>query len=200
MHKQASFITASFEALEDISNAQALINGFLHEAADDLDQAAFMNGTGVNQPRGLLTALTGTVAETAGATPTPADLTAAVESLPVRYRQNAVWLAPPTELNRLRTVTVGENLSTAALSEGSPPTYQGRAMHENSYLGEDVVGIVGNVRNFVIADRIGSTVELIPNLFGANRLPTASRGFLMHRRVGSDVLVPEAFRVLRVGS
>jgi HK97 family phage major capsid protein len=119
-----------------------------------------------------------------------------VEALPNRYRANAQWLAPLALLNSLRTVTVGEGLGTPALAEGNPPTYQGRAIHENSYLPAGVVGIVGDLRNFLIVQRIGSTVEFVPHLFSANRLPYAARGFFMHRRVGSDVLVPDAFRVL----
>jgi HK97 family phage major capsid protein len=56
----------------------------------------------------------------------------------------------------------------------------------------------GDWSNFVIVDRIGTTIELIPNLVGANRRPTGQRGALMWFRTGSDVVVNEAFRLLDV--
>jgi predicted phage gp36 major capsid-like protein len=37
--------------------------------------------------------------------------------------------------------------------------------------------------------------EVIPHLFGANQRPTGQRGFYMHFRVGTGVLVPDAFRL-----
>ena len=37
--------------------------------------------------------------------------------------------------------------------------------------------------------------EVIQNLLGTNHRPTGQRGFLMHYRVGSDVLIQDAFRL-----
>jgi HK97 family phage major capsid protein len=48
---------------------------------------------------------------------------------------------------------------------------------------------------FAIVDRVGTTIEVIPHLFGANQRPTGQRGFYMHFRVGTGVLVPDAFRL-----
>ena len=59
--------------------------------------------------------------------------------------------------------------------------------------------IYGDFRNFLVADRLGFQVELIPHLFGAtNRFPTGQRGAYYYWRVGSDVLVQNAFRYLEV--
>jgi predicted phage gp36 major capsid-like protein len=52
----------------------------------------------------------------------------------------------------------------------------------------------------VIADRIGTTVEFIPQLFGANRRPTGQRGVFMWFRTGSDSVADNAFRVLNVAT
>jgi len=51
---------------------------------------------------------------------------------------------------------------------------------------------------FVIADRIGTTVEFIQNLFGANNRPTGQRGLFMWFRSGSDSVIDNAFRMLDV--
>jgi HK97 family phage major capsid protein len=50
--------------------------------------------------------------------------------------------------------------------------------------------VFGDFRNFLVADRLGFQVELIPHLFGsANRFPTGQRGLLAVWRSGSGVLV-----------
>ena len=58
--------------------------------------------------------------------------------------------------------------------------------------------VVGDFSQFVIADRVGLTVELIPHLFGAtNGRPTGQRGWFAYKRVGSDSVDDSAFRLLQ---
>ena len=63
--------------------------------------------------------------------------------------------------------------------QADPPTLLGRPAHELSTMdgtidaGQDnAIGIYGDWSNYVITQRVGSSVELIPHLFGANRRPT----------------------------
>jgi predicted phage gp36 major capsid-like protein len=50
-----------------------------------------------------------------------------------------------------------------------------------------------------IVDRLGTTIELIPHLFGAsNRFPTGQRGLYVYGRTGAGVLAVNAFRYLEV--
>jgi HK97 family phage major capsid protein len=59
--------------------------------------------------------------------------------------------------------------------------------------------ILGDFQNFLIADRLGMTVELIPHLFGAtNRFPTGQRGLYAYGRTGTTTAVQNAFRYLEV--
>jgi predicted phage gp36 major capsid-like protein len=59
--------------------------------------------------------------------------------------------------------------------------------------------IVGDWSNFVIVDRIGMIVELVPHLFAvANNLPSGSRGLFAMWRTGTVAAVPNAFRYLEV--
>jgi HK97 family phage major capsid protein len=53
----------------------------------------------------------------------------------------------------------------------------------------------GDFNQYIITDRIGTTIELIPTLFGASLRPTGQRGFHMHWRTGGDVVIPDAFRL-----
>jgi HK97 family phage major capsid protein len=57
--------------------------------------------------------------------------------------------------------------------------------------------IYGDFSNFVVTQRVGATVELIPHLFGANRRPTGQRGLYMWARYGSDSINDSAFRLLQ---
>ena len=58
----------------------------------------------------------------------------------------------------------------------------------------------GDWKQFVIVDRIGTTLELVPHLFGDNSRPTGERGALLWFRTGSDVVVDNAFRILNVAT
>jgi predicted phage gp36 major capsid-like protein len=53
----------------------------------------------------------------------------------------------------------------------------------------------GDFQQFAIVDRIGTSVELVPHIMGAARRPIASRGFYLHWRTGSGVLIADAFRL-----
>ena len=57
--------------------------------------------------------------------------------------------------------------------------------------------IFGDFRYFLIVDRIGMTVEIVPHLFGAtNQRPIGSRGLLAYWRNTSRVLSTAAFKTL----
>ena len=79
----------------------------------------------------------------------------------------------------------------------------GWELHENSQLDgtiaagttNDYVLLSGDFDQYIIADRIGTTVEFVQNLFGANQRPTGQRGFLMHWRTGADAVITDAFRL-----
>jgi predicted phage gp36 major capsid-like protein len=68
------------------------------------------------------------------------------------------------------------------------------AATENNYIlvyGDFAAGMV-------VVDHLGSTLEIVPHLFGATRRPTGQRGALLWFRTGSDVVVPQAFRLLSI--
>ena len=47
---------------------------------------------------------------------------------------------------------------------------------------------------FFVADRLGMSVEIVQNLFGASRRPTGERGLMAYWRTGSKVVNPAALR------
>jgi predicted phage gp36 major capsid-like protein len=61
--------------------------------------------------------------------------------------------------------------------------------------------IYGDIaKAFYIVDRVGSTLEIIPNLVGANQRPTGERGALLWFRTGSEVANIAAARLLDIAT
>jgi hypothetical protein len=56
--------------------------------------------------------------------------------------------------------------------------------------------VLGSFADMVIVDAIGSSIQFNPIVVGANRRPVGASSWTYFFRTGSDVLVPENFRVL----
>lgn len=63
---------------------------------------------------------------------------------------------------------------------------------------ENYAAVFGDWSNYRIVDRVGFTVEMIPNLFGATGRPTGSRGLLAWWRTGADSVNDTGFCMLNV--
>jgi HK97 family phage major capsid protein len=92
----------------------------------------------------------------------------------------------------------------AQLAADAPERLLGRPIAASEAMDSAVAGtnkkflVFGDFsnNNYVIADRIGTTVELVPHLVGASGRPTGQRGFFMYKRVGADSVNDGAFRTL----
>ena len=63
----------------------------------------------------------------------------------------------------------------------------------------NTVATIGDFNQFMIIDRVGMSVELIPHLFHTfNSLPSGQRGLFAYWRNTSDVTVAAAFKHLRI--
>jgi HK97 family phage major capsid protein len=124
--------------------------------------------------------------------------------LPPRFQAGARWAANLSILNTLRQFQTTNGSLTFPALQNDPPSLLGRPVHEISNLdgtlgggaGNDYVALYGDFSNFVIVDRFPSSLEIIPQLFGANRRPTGQRGAFLWSRVGSDSVNDNAFRML----
>ena len=58
---------------------------------------------------------------------------------------------------------------------------------------------MGDFQYFVIVDRLGVDIEIVPNMFGPGLRPTGQRGIYAIWRNTSKILDPAAFRVLVAG-
>lgn len=213
IHKADGFVPISVEAHQDAANVSQEVGRLFAKGKDTLEAVAFATGSGTGQPFGLVTALAGTASEiNAAADDTFAigDVRALYNALPSRHRAAAAWLANNSTYTTIRGFdTSGGGGFWANLNGDRPEQLLGRDVLE----AEAMDGVVntsgavsnhilafGDFENYVIADRIGMTVEFIPHLFGGSGRPTGQRGWWAYYRVGADSLLDDAFRLLDVAS
>ena len=63
-----------------------------------------------------------------------------------------------------------------------------------------LVMLQGDFNQFLIVDRVGMGIELVPHVLGASRRPTGERGVFALWFNSSKILVDNAFRLLRIKS
>jgi HK97 family phage major capsid protein len=215
VYKGDAFVPFSFEVEGDAVNFLQELSKLLVDGAEQLCATAFTTGTGSGQPTGIVTALaaaSGTVPLIApgnAETLASGDVYAVQNALPPRFQPNAKWTANLSIINMLRQLeTTNGALKFPALQD-NPPMLLGRTMYENSNMdgswdpastANNYVLVYGDFGQNVIVDRLGSTLELVPHLVGANRRPTGQRGALLWFRTGSNVVVPQAFRMLNIAT
>jgi HK97 family phage major capsid protein len=150
----------------------------------------------------LITGATNTVNATAAGAFDVEDLYRLTSTLPARYRARAAYMASLDVFNRIRQFdTAGGASLWTTLGGDVPQQLLGKPIYENSAMATvTTVGalflLIGDFSRFVIVDRIGLSIELIPHLFGTNHRPTGSRGLYAFWRNGAKVVDANAFRVL----
>lgn len=201
--KAQAFVPFSIEVGMDWGGLRGEMGRLLQDAKDDLEAAKFISGTGTNEPFGVLTGTTNTVNAAAGQTFTLANLYSLVAALPPRYRTRSAFIGDLLVFNRIRQFdTVGSSAAIwqDSLQLGNPSMLMGRPAYEASEMADVATGVkflvLGDFSRYVIVDRIGLTVELIPHLMGANRRPTGQRGLYAFWRNGAKVVDANAFRAL----
>jgi HK97 family phage major capsid protein len=209
VYKGAVFVPISIEAQQDETNVAGELGRMIAFEKDRMESVAFTTGTGTNEPTGIVAALTGTGSVVSAATGDAfavADVYALDSGLPTRYAENASWLMHRGVANLVRRFdtqgganlweTLGNNVPSQLLGR---PAYYNEAMASTiTALASNYLAIFGDFSSYVIADRIGTTVEYIPHLFGATRRPTGQRGWYAYFRVGADSVNDAAFKMLNV--
>jgi HK97 family phage major capsid protein/HK97 family phage prohead protease len=202
------FVPFSFEIDQDWSQMRGELATMFAEAKDTEEATAFIIGNGTPpNPEGVVTgvaAVGGSVVSlTAADAITVADVFKPVDALPPRHVPNASWLGNKAVYNAIRQIdTSGGGELWARLAEGRPsrlvdyPVYEASTMDGALATTENVL-LLGDFKKFLIVDRIGMSVELIPHLFHtSNNRPSGQRGLYAVWRNGSKVLDPNAFRLL----
>lgn len=211
VHKGSVFVAQSFEVQADAAGLADEISTMIAFERDRMESVAHVTGSGTGQPTGLITALVaagGSSIVTSGTTDTFAvkDVYTLDGSLPARWAANGSYLAHRKIYNAMRQFdTAGGNALWGQLSDGRSqdllgrPDYVAEAMDDTINASqENYVLAFGDFSNYVIVDRIGTTLSYIPHLFGANGRPTGQSGWYAYFRTGADVVNANAFRLLNV--
>jgi HK97 family phage major capsid protein len=216
--KAQCFIPFSIEIGQDWSGLQTEMAGLIQDAKDDVEATKFSlgSGHGSNEPEGVLTGATTVVTAAGTASFAVADVYKVWEALGPRFRPRAQWVGNLAQYDRVRQFDTagGASLFIQNLTIGfqnQPPTpgnmgaqLLGRPANECSAMSSvlttgALILTVGDWRYFVIVDRVGLDVEVIPHLMGASGRPLGQRGLYAYWRNTSKVLDTNAFRILKTG-
>lgn len=209
VYKGQAYVQVSHEVAADAPTLANEIATMIAFEKDRLESVAFVTGSGSGEPTGIITALTGgssVVASAATDTFALGDVYALDAALPARFAANGSWLAHRAIYNKIRQFdTGGGNALWGQFADGrrtellGRPNYVSEAMDSSiTALSDNLVLLFGDFQNFVVVDRIGTTMRFIPDTFGANGRPTGQSGWLAYWRVGSDSVNDAAFKLLNV--
>jgi HK97 family phage major capsid protein len=207
-YELATYTDVSTQLLEDNAyNLEGELSSDFAESFGLTEGVAFVNGSGVNQPKGLLTATGITEVKTGVAADFPAANPADVligmfHKLPGVHAQNGAWLMNRTTLGVIRQWKDGQGryLVIDPISEGAATTLLGRPIVEAIDM-DDIAAnkypiMFGDLQGYRIIDRVGLSVLRDP-------YSLATKGqvrFHARKRVGADVTHPDRFVKLKVSA
>ena len=208
----SAYIPGSYEIFEDTS-LLAQLPGLIGEAFMFAEEAAFVVGSGSTAPKGVITAVSGTAGSlvtctTRGSftTASAVDVFAVVNAVAARNEDSSTWVANKAIYNVIAQMSTGSQgsyfwtdfntgqrgrgplLGSPTVAHSSVPTAQTSGT---------IIAILGDFSQFIVYDRIGTSVEFIANVVDGSGLPTGQRALVAHKRVGSDVTDVGAFRLLK---
>jgi HK97 family phage major capsid protein len=210
VHEAKGFIPFSIRVGQDYPGFADEMSRLLMEGYDELQAQKFAVGTGTNEPFGIITALdantnvevkVGTNGSLAGS-----DVNKVWGALPDRYKANATWVMNEGVANDFASLANNNNWSNFTVDlTGQVEQIRNHPVEFSSYFPSALttgaganVAVVGDFRNFLIVDRIGMTVELVPHLFDATtNMPTSQRGWFAYARNGADSINDLGFRLLQ---
>ena len=207
------FIPFSIELDVSWGALRSQMTSLLMDAKDVEEATAFAlgNGTAPN-PSGVVSTLgTASYVQTAGSGVLAAgDVYLLENALAPRFISNSSVVASKTIFNKFRALfqaqasAAGDPFARPSGSMGAQ--FNGYNRYELSTMSTttgtgNLVMLQGDFSKFLIVDRVGMGIELVPHLFGAtNRYPTGQRGVLAIWFNSSKILVDNAFRMLQVKS
>jgi HK97 family phage major capsid protein len=203
VQKAQAFVPFSIEAGEDWPGLRAELARAFDDSKNRLETAKFLSGagSGSDEPEGLLTGLgSGQNIDTASSgTYVQADLFSLVAALPEAYQANATLLMtrPVGAISRQFSTLIDMAEGTREQLLGYPLRYI-TGLTTLPINAADIVAVLGDFNYFVIVDRVGLQVELIPHLMGSTRRPIGARALYAYWRNSSEAVVPGAFRKLTV--
>ena len=205
--KAAAWVFGSYEVLEDTDFGQQLPR-LLADAKDRLEENAFSVGAGSGGvPQGVTVGATTVVTTATTLVIAVGDVYAVQGALPPRFRNapGCAWIANVAIINKFRQLdTAGGASFWTNLGKGQPETLLGAPIYEDTSMASaltsgNLLAVMGDFGQFYIVDRVGVSLIYEPLVKGTSSpyLPAGQAGWFMFWRVGSQVAVPNAFRVMK---
>ncbi len=204
----ATFTEVSNQLLEDSAfNLEQELRLDYAESFGKKESAAFVAGTGVKQPKGVLQAagvaeiVTGKADGFAATDPADA-LIRMYHALPTAYAQRGAWLMNRNVMGTMRLWkdAQGRYLLNEPITEGAPMTLLGRPVIEAVDMPDVAANafpvVFGDWSGYRIVDRIGLSILRDPYTRARNGITT----FHARKRVGGDVTHPDKFVKLKVAA
>jgi HK97 family phage major capsid protein len=210
-----AYVPFSIEVGMDYPGFAAEVAKAISDSKDVLEASQFATGS---SPQGIITGATAVVTASTRGSITSTDVYAVEAALPPRFLQNASWVASRIALQKFRQFdTAGgaqlwiQNLQYGLGRGGNGslggPT-DGRVGYAllgwNAYASSGItstlttgnkVAVLGDFQQFLIADRVGLSVEYVPHLLSTGGpFPRGGRAYFAYWRTGSGVLFTNAFR------
>lgn len=205
-----AFVTASYEMAQDRPGLPGELGVLFGEAKDTLEENQFTVGVGTTvypQGIGLKDAFT-RVDSATNDTVAVADVRAVEAGLPVRHRLNAAWYLSRAAIRAIQAFeTTGGQLfnGTGYPAVGNPvnarngntgltllgyPIWETPSMPWTPTTDDTTWGVLMDPRNYVIVDRVGMSVRVIPDMLnGATpSVPTGEIGIYAFWRNTARVL------------
>ena len=175
------------------------------KALANAEEDAFLNGSGVGQPLGLLAEEGGAEIGVTAASATDItydELVDLVYKLKRPYRKNAAFLCNDQTLAVLRKLTDknGRPLWSDSIQEGEPGRILGFKVYTSPYFPVITAGMpaiaFGDFSYYNIGDRGTRSFAELKELFAGNGMV----GFLAKERVDGKLVLPEAVKLLKMAT
>lgn len=201
VHELYAMPAASQQMLDDSAfDVEGWISKKLGERFGVLEATAFITGTGVGEPEGVLNGGLSSVPTASSGVVTADDILDLVFDLPEAYAQNGtlLWKRSTTRVLRKQKASgTGEYLWAPGIDAKTPATFAGYAYREAI----DMPAVAASAKAALFADFKQLYTILDRKGISVLRDPFTAKPFILYyttRRVGGQVVKPEAGRVLTV--
>jgi HK97 family phage major capsid protein len=196
----SAFVPFSYEVGQDFANIQGELAQILSAAKDEAEAAAFAAV--------LVAGATQTIDSSADdGTVSAADVRALTKALPPRFRVKASFVSNDTVLESIKAADADNSAGLVqflATSDGPLGVAVNGFRHYEAPIAvsssSDAPLLVFGSYDpyFTIVEKVGQSLDIVPDLFGSGGRPTGERGALLLFRSNAVVLDANAFRTLKV--
>ncbi|MDY6987709.1 MAG: phage major capsid protein [Thermodesulfobacteriota bacterium] len=206
-HPVAKHIRVSKTLIRRSALAEPLVRGRLTHKMGIVQENAFLNGTGVNQPLGLLVASDFGITTSRDTTTTAVggikadDVIDCKYALKGQYRKHCRWIVSRDFVKRCRKLKDGEGnyLWRPGLSADRPDTLLDLPFDESEYFDDWATGtyqaILGDYEFYWICDALDVEVQVLTELFAASN----QNGYVIRSETDGMPVVEEAFQRVAIG-